>query len=222
MAISAKSFFDKYIGKVAGFAQCVGLFYAFNLEVNKGEEYSAIGACNLWFQNGQNYLWDTYDRIVGKLQFSDFIIWSGDFGAYTNDGYGHVAAYSHDSIRPGFVWCYTQNPGPTQLIELSLSGVIGALRAKNIDLGLPKPEQKLYLKKTTSVVNVRVAPDSGADIDPAYPEGIAANVDIATFGYVIGNQPYPGRTNAWVKTINGKFVWAGNLAGEIQGLPMVA
>ena len=219
MFATAISFVNSVLGVFAGFNnQCVSAFWAFNKTVGSGEAYSAVGAINLWTQGGLDYVWETYDRITSGFQYADHIIWSGTKGAYTNDGYGHVAFFSHNS-RPGYIWCYSQNPNMFGLIELSTSGIVGALRLKKFR---PIPTgSKLYLKKTTGVVMVRTSPDGGASLNPHYPDGIAKDVDLSVYGYVVGSTPYAGRTNAWLKTISGSYVWAGNVSGEIQGLPMV-
>lgn len=107
-------------------AECVAPFWKFN-QMHRNESYSANGAVNLWTQNGQNYVWDSYRRVVGTLIRGDWCIWSGSFGAYTNGGYGHVAMYLRDS-RPGYAIFASQNPGAFREMELSMHGAIGQLR----------------------------------------------------------------------------------------------
>ena len=66
-----QEFIDTYNGKavvIPGYAtaECVALFWRYNLDVNAGEPYSAPGAANLWTHvSGYPYLWETYERVAG-------------------------------------------------------------------------------------------------------------------------------------------------------------
>lgn len=223
----AIAFVNSVIGKFAGFNnQCVSAFWAFNKAVGSSETYSAVGAINLWWYSpGVPYIWETYDRITSGFQYADQVIWSDTFGAYQNydpqagRGYGHVAFYSRPS-RPGYAFFYSQNPNVFQEMELSLSGVVGALRLKKFR---PKPTApKLTNVKTSGACSVRTMASSIAPEAKGYPDGLNKGVTVSALGLVKGQRPYVGRTDLWVKTKSNLFIWAGNIANEGKGLPMVA
>lgn len=215
----AVAFVKSVLGTFAGFnEQCVSAFWAFNKAVGSEERYSAVGAINLWTQNGLPYVWDTYDRIEGNFQYADQVIWSGTSGAYPNTGYGHVAFYSRPS-RPGFAFFYTQNPNKFEERELSLSGVVGALRLKAFG---KIPGQLLQNVKTSGACAVRTSPSSISPESKSWPDGLVRGATVSAKGLVKGQRPYPGRTDLWVKTVGDNFIWAGNIVNEGAGLPMVA
>lgn len=216
----AIAFVARVTGLFAGFnEQCVSAFWAFNLSVGEGEEYSAEGAVNLWTQLGLPYVWDTYDRVTEGFQYADQVIWSGTSGAYTNDGYGHVAFFSHWDSESGFLWCYSQNPNRFGLVRLSSSGIVGALRLKSLR---PVPTAPtVYNVKTLNEVAVRVMASSLSPESSDFPEGIAGGVIIAARGLVRGQRPYADRTDMWVRTVNDRYIWAGNIESEGAGLPVL-
>lgn len=219
---TAYAFVNSVLGKFAGFNnQCVSAFWAFNKTVGSGESYSAVGAFNLWFQGGQNYIWDTYDRITGGFQYADQVIWSGSTGAYPNGGYGHVAFYSRPS-RAGYAFFYSQNPGVFSEIELSLNGVVGALRLKKFRAAPPNPAAPVVVnRRLTGTAMVRTGPGTEFPTVAAFPTGIAGGQLIGVVGYVWGSRPYPSWPTSWVKTKSGYYISAGLVEGVVQGLPLL-
>lgn len=186
-------------------AECVAPFWKFNQEYKK-EKYSADGAVNLWTQNGVAYNWDTYDRVQGETVYGDWLIWSGTSGAYPNGGWGHVAMWLRDS-RPGFGVFASQNPGAFREVELSLDGVLGALRAKELDHSKPLKNATL-----SGDAFVRTGPGTEYPLAPGYPEPLAAGEIIAYTGLVNGTPPWENATGVWVETKNGFFIWSGNVS----------
>lgn len=89
---------------------------------------NALGNGNQWWRNPS--LATTFSAIpVGRPpRKGDIASWSGNSGAYPNNGVGHVAIYSHSSN--GTDYYLSQNPGPTRIQPLSRSGVQGWMRPK--------------------------------------------------------------------------------------------
>lgn len=222
MGITPQQFIEKYRGKfifIPGYrtAECVALFWAYNREVNKGEQYSASGAFNLWTQGGQPYLWETYDRSA-KLVPGSFAVWSGVRGAYPNGGNGHVAmALKNNGNGTGTF--FTQNPGAANQQVLSLDGIVGYLVPKGIRFNAA-PQQLVFSRKVTqNVAFVRRAPNSNSALSARYPSGIARGATLAVKGYVAGNDPYGTGDNAWYVTVGNEYVWANAAENNLEGLP---
>lgn len=163
MSISIQAFIEKNAGKsivIPGYstAECVAAFWLFNREVNKSETYSAYGAYNLWWQGGNPYIWDSYDRSAAPV-WGSWAIWSGHSGAYPNGGIGHVAQFLRDNGN-GTGQFMSQNPGPYREQTLSMSGIVGYLVAKDVESGVAPAGGTLTLPGTVDYWRV-------------YPEGVA-------------------------------------------------
>lgn len=222
MAQTIKAFTDAQRGKTIGWAECVAAFWRFNLDVNKGETYSAVGAINLWMQAGLAYIWTTYTRVTSGFQYGDWVIWSGTTGAYPNGGFGHVAMFLRES-RPGFGIFMSQNPGPFREMELSYNGTVGALRAKNVPSGLaptPAPPAAGLINRTVtqSVAWVRTGPGTNFPLAPGYPKGLTKGAVLAVKGFVVGQDPFKTNDNAWYVTKSGYYVWANAAQNTLKGL----
>lgn len=226
MAQTIKQFIDANKGKVIGWAECLAAFWRGNLDTNKGEAYSAVGACDLW-----PLKWSTYDKIARNAgRYGDWGIWSGTEGAYVNydpkagRGYGHVALFLRDNGN-GTGQFMSQNPGPFQELTLSYTGLLGFLRGKGVATGItpapaPAPAALVNRRVTNPVAWVRTAPRSNAPLAPGYPNGVAKGTNIAVKGFVVGENPY-GSTppdNAWYVTKSGFYVWANAAENTVKGL----
>lgn len=131
VSLTTQEFVNKYDGKEVAWGECVALFWQFNKDVNKSETYSAVGAINLWEVDGEDMIWDTYDR-VDTGYYGDWAIWSGSSGPYQNGGYGHVAMFiSNNGNNTGQF--FSQNPGNAGIITLSYEGIVGFLHMKDSD-----------------------------------------------------------------------------------------
>lgn len=207
------SFLNDNLGKsifIPGYntAECVAPFWRFNNE-HKGEKYSANGASNLW----TNYTkWDSYDRITGTLVYGDWLIWSGNSGAYPNGGNGHIAMYLRDS-RPGYAIFASQNPGAFREMELSLSGALGALRAKGVSKG-----GNIVNRALSGAAYVRTGASVVHSLAPGYPTALPKGTLIACIGKVKGLPPWKGASPVWVKTVSGFYVHSSNV-GNADSLP---
>lgn len=235
MITSFKAWIAANVGKtiyIPGYktAECVAPFWLFNA-AHKGESYAAAGACNLWTAaNGLPYIWDSYDRIVTGFKYADWVIWSGSYGEYPNGGSGHVALFLRHS-RPGYAIFLSQNPGAFREMELSLNGVLGALRAKGVPAAPaippapPKPAPKpstpapVNRRVTSTVANVRVGAGTSHGLAPGLAGGLAKGSLVGVIGYTeTKTPPYPGTTRVWYKTKSGFWMWAGNMELNIKGL----
>ena len=228
MSITCEQFIRDHTGNpvyIPGYAiaECVALFWAFNREVNKGEQYSAAGAAQLWEQpQGVPYLWDTYERHAGAnvgMPY-DWAVWSGQGGAYPNAGEGHVAQFLQD-LGNGTGHFFSQNPNAPEVITLSYNGILGFLRPIGVSHDAPGP--RLFTRTVTNPggCNVRTAPSATAPIAPQYPNGIANGARLSIVGYVQGADADGHGDNAWYKTVSGYYVWANNAQNDISGLPFL-
>lgn len=233
MTLTHESFIAAHAGKtiiIPGYktGECVAPFWAFNA-LHKKESYVANGACNLWSQDGvQPYIWDSYTRVAaGSLAAFDWVIWAGNWGAYPNGGSGHIAYYLRPSQRAGYAWFLSENPGAFREQELSLSGVLGALRANGVPAANPKPAPPagvLVNRRVTQapVAWVRTAPRADAPLAPGLPAGLARGELLAVKGYVAGADPFPNdgvTDDAWYVTKSGYYVWANAAENNLKGLP---
>lgn len=224
MVSSFKAWLGANLGKqifIPGYktAECVAPFWKFNAE-HKKESYIAPGAANLWTTTGgAAYIWDSYTRISTGFVYGDWVIWAGGWGAYRNGGAGHVAMFIRHT-RPGYAMFASQNPGAFREMELSLSGVLGALRAHGVPAGTTaKPAgTALVNRKMTQPGMVRTAPNHNAPLAPGYPAALPAGTILAVRGYVVGTRPYPGQGNAWLRTKSGYYVWIGAIGSSLAGL----
>lgn len=220
MTISVKDFVARSQGKfivIPGYktAECVAVFWQFNIQCNKGEAYSANGASDLF-----DYPWKTYTKITdGKYQYGDQLVWAGWTGAYPNGGSGHTATYL-GTMASGAIKVLTQNPGATRIDYLSPLGLRGALRPKYAISGLSQP---LYPRIVSqNVAWVRQLPKLGAPLARLHPKGVSKGTKINLTGYVKGQDPYNTGDNAWGVTISdGKpaYVWMNSIGNNITGLP---
>lgn len=104
-------------------AECMAVFSGFHYGAVRGRPYSSPGAKDLWPQ-----AWAEYAKIPASepARPGDVAVWSGSFGAYQGNGWGHVAITLAD--RGGTITALSQNPNPTAVMELSKSGLLGYLR----------------------------------------------------------------------------------------------
>lgn len=221
MTISVSDFVKRNQGKfivIPGYrtAECVGVFWKFNQDCNKGEQYSANGAADLF-----DFPWKTYDKITnGQYQYGDQLVWSGRTGAYPNNGFGHTATYL-GTMASGALRCLTQNPGATHIDYLSPQGLRGALRARFMMSGMSGTT--LYKRLVSqNVAWVRTAPRPNAPVVRLHPAGIKRGTSINLTGYVKGADPYGTGDNAWGVTVSdGKeaYVWMNAVGNDLTGLP---
>jgi hypothetical protein len=218
-------FIKEQLGKTHGIppyiGQCVMLFWYWNKFYGTNEPYSAPGACNLFTTTaGQPYIWDSFERLApSQLRPGAWTIWSGTSGAYPNAGSGHVALLVKLNGN-GTGLFFTENPGPAQLVTLSLAGIIGGLLPKGVGAwdGSLDDGATAVRHVTNTVAYARTAPKSTAPAAPEYPEGIAQGAPLAVRGYVQGQDPYGTGDDAWYVTQSGYYVWANAAGNDLAGL----
>lgn len=109
-------------------AECMAIFSHYHYAAVLGRPYSSPGAKDLWPQS-----WDEYEKVPADqpAQRGDVATWSGSYGAYTGNGYGHVAIVITDNGDT--LDAFGQNPNAATTLTLSKSGVLGYLRPRTLN-----------------------------------------------------------------------------------------
>lgn len=134
---SAQAWINANNGKYLDFdgafgAQCVDLFKYYNRDVVGGPAVMGNGR-DFW---GQDVLMGKYVRISDTATpvLGDVACW-GDgtetYGIIDGVRYGHIAVVTKD-LGNGFIECFTQNPGPCHIGNLTKGGLQGYLRPKSV------------------------------------------------------------------------------------------
>lgn len=160
MAISAKDFYNKYLGKavdVDGYfgAQCWDLFAKFCQDENTPIFNCSITGYvrDIWTNRYKSGILKYFDEVTpSKIEYGDWIIWPSTYSG---------TPYSHIGMCVGKNKCFGQNQGKAtaNVITLDETKSYGALRFKKYPKATQTPTKKVIgkitLAKTTTTLNIR-------------------------------------------------------------------
>jgi hypothetical protein len=131
---SAQAWINANKGKALDFdgaygAQCVDVFKYYNRDVVGGP--AVLGNGRDYYPN--NNLMGKYVRVPPSVTpiLGDVACWDGVYGVIDGVNYGHIAIVIRD-LGNGFIECFTQNPGPCHVGNLTKAGLQGYLRPKSV------------------------------------------------------------------------------------------